>query len=38
MIRSVINCVMNLVLPLQCLDLNIMCMYVLPDGGNQIFM
>ena len=36
MIRLVVNCVVNLGPPLQCLDLNILWWWILPDGGNQI--
>ena len=36
MIRLVVNCVTNLGLPLQCLDLNMLWWWVLPDGGKQI--
>ena len=36
MIRSLVNCVVNLVLVIQCLYLNIMWSWVLQDGVKQL--
>ena len=38
MIRSVVNCVVKLGLSLKYIDINILWMWVLPDGLNQISM
>ena len=35
-LRLVVNCVVNLVLTLQCLDPNTLCWWVLPNGGKQL--
>ena len=36
MIRFVVNCMVNLGLLLWCLDINMMCWWVLTDRGKQI--
>ena len=36
MMRLVVNCVVNLGPPLQCIDLRITWWWVLPDEGDQL--